>query len=138
MATFVTVDIIIETEGGIPLVRRKHAPFQGFWAIPGGIVEEDETVEQAALREALEETGLRIGSLRLLGVYSDPGRDPRGRSISIAFIGSDPEGRAKAGSDAAEVAIFKEGDLPADLAFDHAIILKDYLSLTRAGSPKEK
>ena len=138
MGTFVTVDIIIEAEGGVPLVRRKHPPFQGYWALPGGIVEEDETVEQAARREALEEAGLSIGSLRLLGVYSDPGRDPRGRSISIAFVGSQPQGRARAGSDAADVAVFPMDDLPRELAFDHQAILKDYLSLASGSTVQEK
>ncbi len=134
MGTFITVDVIIETAEGIPLIRRKNPPFRAYWALPGGIVEEDETVEEAALREALEETGLRIGSLELLGVYSDPGRDPRGRSISIAFIGTKPEGRARAGSDAADIAVFAEPDLPRELAFDHETIIKDYLSLTRERS----
>ena len=129
MATFVTVDIIIEAEGGIPLVRRKYPPFQGYWAIPGGIVEEDETVENAARREAYEETGLTVSNLSILGVYSEPGRDPRGRSISVVFVAKRADGRPRAGSDAASLAMFPEANLPSDLAFDHRAMLRDYLSL---------
>ena len=69
MKTFVTVDIIIEAGDGIPLVKRGSPPLQGIWAIPGGFIEDDETVEEAAVREAREETGLDIHSLKILGMY---------------------------------------------------------------------
>ncbi len=125
MSTFVTVDIIIETPDGIPLIRRGSPPYRGCWAIPGGFVEDDERVEQAAIREAREETGLEVKNLSLLGVYSDPDRDPRGRSISIAFVGMG-EGDPCHGSDAAEVKLFKLKDIPKDLAFDHSKMIEDY------------
>lgn len=126
---YVTVDIVIETEDGIPLIRRGSQPFQGSWAIPGGIVEDNETVEEAAIREAREETGLEINSLKLMGVYSRPGRDPRGRSITIVFIAEAADGKPKSGSDAASIFIFDPHKIPEELAFDHAEILRDYLSL---------
>ncbi len=128
MGTFVTVDVIIDVGGRIPLIKRGSPPFKGYWAIPGGIVEEDETVEEAAVREAREETGLEIERLRLLGVYSEPGRDPRGRSVTIAFAARVEGGEPVSGSDAADVALFDPTDLPGGLAFDHGKILKDYLS----------
>ncbi len=126
---YVTVDIVIETEDGIPLIRRGSQPFQGSWAIPGGIVEDNETVEEAAIREAREETGLEINSLKFMGVYSRPGRDPRGRSITIVFIAEAAGGKPKSGSDAASIFIFDPHEIPEELAFDHAEILRDYLSL---------
>jgi ADP-ribose pyrophosphatase YjhB (NUDIX family) len=132
MQTFVTVDVIIEVDGGIPLVRRGSSPFRGSWAIPGGFVEDDETVEEAAAREAKEETDLDIHSMEILGVYSKPGRDPRGRSITVAFVAKSSGAGPIAGSDAAEVSIFDPEDLPGDLAFDHGEILRDYLSLRRS------
>ena len=131
-----TVDIIIEIDGadvpaGIVLIRRKNPP--PGWAIPGGFVDYGETVEQAAVREAFEETGLRVTLKRLLGVYSDPDRDPRHHTISTVFVAAasgQPEGR----DDAAEAAVFAEGSLPSDMAFDHAEILSDYYAGLRAGS----
>jgi len=75
----------VQSKKGILLVKRGAAPFEGRCGLPGGVVEDDGTVEQAAVREALEETGLRIESLRLVGVYSKPGRGPRGRSITVVY-----------------------------------------------------
>ncbi len=123
-----TVDIIIEIKGGggekgIVLVRRKNEP--PGWAIPGGFVDYGETLEQAAAREAKEETGLEIEGLRQFHSYSDPRRDPRRHTISTVFIARGL-GSLKAGDDAAGVGIFTEGLLPDFLAFDHAAILKDY------------
>ena len=138
MKTFVTVDVIIETDGGIPLIRRGSPPFKGSWAIPGGFVEDDETVEEAAAREAREETGLEVRSLRILGVYSKPGRDPRGRSITVAFIAKASGREPVAGSDAAGVSLFDPCQLPDDLAFDHGEILGDYLSLAPLDNPEER
>ena len=123
-----TVDIIIEIKGGggekgIVLVRRKNEP--PGWAIPGGFVDYGETLEQAAAREAKEETGLEIEGLRQFRSYSDPRRDPRRHTISTVFI-AQGLGSLQAGDDAAGVGIFTEGHLPDPLAFDHAAILKDY------------
>lgn len=123
-APLLTVDVVIELEGGVVLIKRKNEPFKGKWAIPGGFVERGETVEQAALREAKEETGLKVELDELVGVYSDPERDPRGHVVSICFSAEGIEGELKAATDAAEVRIFEE--IPwNDLAFDHKEILKD-------------
>jgi ADP-ribose pyrophosphatase YjhB (NUDIX family) len=119
-----TVDIIIETMGGIILIERKNKPFG--WAIPGGFVDYGESLEQAAVREALEETGLQVELTDQFHTYSDPGRDPRHHTISTVFVAS-ADGLPIAGDDAVQAKIFTEGTLPS-LAFDHAAILADYFS----------
>src|SRR5262245_62444308 len=125
-----TVDGVIETEGGIVLVRRKYPPLG--WALPGGFVDGGETVAAAARREAKEETGLDVELTELLGVYSDPGRDPRGLfTISTTFIAR-AAGRPVGGDDAAEARVFPLDGLPPDIAFDHPTIIADYRRL-RAG-----
>jgi len=118
-----TVDIIIEVEGGIVLIERKNPPHG--WAIPGGFVDYGETVEVAAVREAKEETGLDVELTRLLGVYSDPLRDPRSHTISTVFVAT-AAGRPVADDDAADAGVFTEDILPGDIAFDHRKILEDY------------
>ncbi len=120
---FPTVDIIIEVEGGIVLIERKNPPHG--WAIPGGFVDYGETVEVAAVREAREETGLVVQLTGLLGVYSDPSRDPRSHTISTVFVAS-AAGRPVADDDAADAGVFTEDTLPEDIAFDHREILADY------------
>jgi 8-oxo-dGTP diphosphatase len=125
-----TADVIIEVGDRIVLVRRKHPP--AGWAIPGGFVEAGETVETAAVREALEETGLPVTLTALLGVYSDPARDPRHHTISTVYVGR-AEGSPCGGDDAAEARLFAEGDLPSPIAFDHAAILADYFVYKRTG-----
>ncbi|MFH7326880.1 NUDIX domain-containing protein [Desulfurivibrio sp. C05AmB] len=117
-----TVDIIIELAGGIVLIQRKNPP--PGWALPGGFVDYGESLEEAAVREAREETGLEIRLLRQFHTYSDPGRDPRLHTISTVFVAS-AQGEPKAGDDAARAAVFTRADLP-PLAFDHAAILADY------------
>lgn len=118
------VDVIIEyPDGGIVLIRRGKEPFLGSWALPGGIVEVGETIEQCAVREAKEETGIGVTLRKLVGVFSEPGRDPRGHFVSIAFLADPVEGSPQASSDAADVIITKDfRDLP--LAFDHSKILQ--------------
>ncbi len=120
-----TVDIVIVQPGkGVVLVERRFAPLG--WALPGGFVDYGESVEQAALREALEETGLRVRLQELLGVYSDPARDARLHSISTVFIAlADRVEEIRGGDDAAAAAFFPLTALPA-LAFDHASILDDF------------
>ncbi len=119
-----TVDGIILKETLVLLVQRKYEPFQGQWALPGGFVEYGEKTEDAVLREVFEETGLRVKIRSLLGVYSDPHRDPRGHTVTVAYL-LDPSGGAlHAGDDAGSVKFFKLDELPA-LAFDHAQIVKD-------------
>jgi 8-oxo-dGTP diphosphatase len=125
-----TVDAVVTDENGkIILIRRKNTPFQGSWALPGGFVEYGETVEKAILREVKEETGILIEISELVGVYSDPGRDPRGHTISVCFFTYKKDGELKADTDAQEVSSFTVDDaLKMDLAFDHHEILKDALN----------
>ena len=118
-------DALILFGEGIVLIRRENPPYQGFYALPGGFVEVGETVEEAARREAKEETGLDITLLKLVGVYSKPDRDPRGHVVSITYLA---EGRGKlvAGSDARSAEVFGPDNLP-PLAVDHAAIIRDGL-----------
>lgn len=125
-----TADVVIEVGDRVVLVRRKYPP--PGWAIPGGFVEVGETVESTAVREALEETGLRVTLTALLGVYSDPARDPRHHTISTVYVGR-AEGAPEGDDDAAEARLFGEGDLPSPLAFDHAKILADYFRYKKTG-----
>jgi 8-oxo-dGTP diphosphatase len=125
-----TVDIIIETNGGIVLIERRNAPLG--WALPGGFVDYGESLEDAAAREAKEETSLVIRNLRLVGCYSDPGRDPRQHAISTVFA-AEGTGIPLAADDAANLAVFSLDSLPAILCFDHERILADYLSLKNKG-----
>lgn len=120
----VAVDLIIELpDGGIVLIARRNPP--SGWALPGGFVEYGETLEAAAAREAREETGLEVRDLRQFHTYSDPGRDPRGHTISTVFVGRS-RGAPRAGDDAARVGVFRRDTLPPALAFDHTRILGDY------------
>ena len=125
-----TVDVIIEVGDRIVLIRRKHPP--PGWAIPGGFIDPGERAQDAAVREALEETGLRVTLTGLLGVYSDPARDSRRHTISTVYIGK-AEGTPSGADDAVEARLFPEHDLPTPLAFDHAQILADYFRFKRTG-----
>jgi 8-oxo-dGTP diphosphatase len=126
----VAADAIIEIGDRIVLIERKNIPYG--WAIPGGFVDFGETVEQAAIREAREETSLDIELRALLGVYSQPDRDPRGHTISVVYIGS-ASGTPVAQDDAKGVGLFLPDQPPARLAFDHAAILADYICLLKEG-----
>jgi 8-oxo-dGTP diphosphatase len=127
----VTADCVVFDSGGrLLLIRRRHPPFAGQFALPGGFVDPGETTEAAARRELVEETGLTARDLRLVGVYSKPGRDPRGWTISIAYLVAAEEGVPQAGDDAAEVE-FRNDWRELTLAFDHNEIVRD---ATRLGS----
>lgn len=133
-----TVDIIIELEDGIVLIERQNAPYG--WALPGGFVDEGETVEQAAMREAKEETGLEVSLTSCLGVYSDPRRDPRKHTLSVVYI-ANAVGKLQAGDDAGKVMVLPWDAPPPPLAFDHAQILADYRRFQQEGlrpSPVEQ
>lgn len=121
---FCCVDIIIETKQGIVLIERTNPPYG--WAIPGGFVDYGESLEQAAQREAEEETSLLVQNLRQFHTYSNPKRDPRFHTISTVFTAT-AEGQPHAGSDAANVRTFAKSELPEKMAFDHSQILEDYL-----------
>ncbi len=121
---YLTVDIIIEVEDGIILIERKNDPTG--WALPGGFVDYGETVENAAKREALEETNLEIVNLFLFGVYSEPTRDPRFHTASIVYVATARGDKLIAGDDAKNAKIFKESELPENIVFDHKKIIKDY------------
>jgi len=126
-APALAVDIVIEVGSRIVLIRRKKEPFAGSWALPGGFVECGERVEDAARREAKEETNLDVEVKELLGIYSAPERDPRGHVVSVCFIARG-EGELRGKDDAAEARLFSpEEALNLSLAFDHADILKDYM-----------
>jgi 8-oxo-dGTP diphosphatase len=127
----VTVDAAVfsRVEGRwcVLLIQRGNPPFEGRWALPGGFVDMEETLEAAAVRELREETGMEGVELRQLASYGDPGRDPRGRTISVVFAGVADEkraGRVKGGDDAAHAAWHPIEGLP-ELAFDHDRIVAD-------------
>jgi len=120
-----TVDIIIRYMGGIVLIKRKNPPLG--WALPGGFVDYGETLEAAAVREAKEETGLRVKLLRQFHTYSAPERDPRQHTISTVFL-AEASGKAAAGDDAAELGTFLKDHLPDKIVFDHKQILEDYFT----------
>lgn len=117
------VDIVIIERDEIYLIKRKNPPFKDCWALPGGFVEYGERVEEAALREAKEETGMNVRIKKLIGVFSDPDRDPRGHTVSVAFL-AEPGGEPQSGSDAKDIKRFKISQLP-KLAFDHDKIIKE-------------
>jgi 8-oxo-dGTP diphosphatase len=123
----VTVDLVIvsrDEEPCVLLVRRKHNPFAGIWALPGGFIEMDESLEAAGRRELFEETGIQVQHLEQLHTFGDPGRDPRGRTISVAYLAVVDAAKLRplAQDDAAEVGWHSLRQPPA-LAFDHAEIL---------------
>ena len=123
----IMVDVVVPSEEGrILLIRRGSDPYEGYWALPGGFVEVGETLEEAAVREAEEETGLKVEVVRLVGVYSDPDRDPRGHNVSVTYLARVREGEPSAASDAAEVSFLDPSTV--DLAFDHEKIITDALA----------
>jgi len=137
----VTVDIVVVTKERRPrvlLIQRKQPPFQGTWALPGGFIDMDETLEASARRELEEETGIQVGKLAQIAVFGDPGRDPRGRVVSVAYVAlvrADDQVLA-ATTDADAAAWFPVDTLP-DLAFDHATIVTDALEHLRRALDRE-
>ena len=130
-----TVDILIEMldRPGSPivLIERKYSPLG--WALPGGFVDVGETLEHAAIREAKEETSLDVSLLALLGCYSNPSRDSRNHTVSAVYIAS-ATGEPRAEDDAAAFALFTPSEFPAEMAFDHGLILADYLRFRESGA----
>lgn len=120
---FVTVDIVLLKSNSILLIKRLKEPYKDCWALPGGFVEENEDLEEAAKRELLEETSIEINSLEQIGAFGKPFRDPRHHTVSIAFYGeTDEHTMAIAADDAKEAYWFPLNELP-DLAFDHQEII---------------
>lgn len=126
----VTTDSVVigfnQAELFVVLIRRKNPPFEGMWALPGGFVEENEDLEEAALRELKEETRLELDRMVQVGAFGKPGRDPRGRVISIAYLALRPleELKVDAGDDAKEAGLFSLNRLP-PLAFDHQAVIAE-------------
>ncbi|MBI2359833.1 MAG: NUDIX hydrolase [Deltaproteobacteria bacterium] len=128
---FLTVDILIEVEDqGIVLIERKNPPHG--WALPGGFVDYGESLEQAAIREAKEETSLDVTLSEQFYTYSDPRRDPRHHTVSTVFIAT-ARGNPRGADDARRALVFTEVNLPAPIVFDHARILKDYFLYKKTG-----
>lgn len=126
-----TVDIIIRYGKGIVLIERKNPPYG--WALPGGFVEIGESLENAAIREAQEETSLDVKIVEQFHAYSDPGRDPRFHTVTIVFI-ADGKGILKGRDDARRAEIFLQEALPSQIAFDHGLILADYFKYMHSGN----
>ncbi len=124
---FVTVDMIIELPEGMVVIERRNPPYG--WALPGGFVDMGESLEDAARREAMEETNLKLEDLRQMHTYSDPKRDPRFHTVSTVFIARGV-GVPRSGDDAKNLKIVPYADLlKIDYAFDHKQVVRDYLSL---------
>ena len=113
------------------MIKRGNYPFEGLWALPGGFLEMDEDLPECARRELKEETGLSVDTLTQFRTYGKPGRDPRGRTITVIYYGFAENENVSGGDDAAEAAWFPLQDLP-QLAFDHREIIDDF---TRAVYP---
>ncbi|UCD49624.1 MAG: NUDIX hydrolase [Phycisphaerales bacterium] len=126
----VTVDAavfaFIDGKAHLLLINRKHEPYQGQWAIPGGFIEMDEELEDAVARELEEETGLRNVALEQMRTFGTVGRDPRGRQITVVYMGIAPDGQTeiRGGDDAAEARWFDIDRLPENLAFDHDAVIR--------------
>lgn len=123
MAADIIIELVDRPSRPIVLIERRNPPHG--WALPGGFVDVGEPVSRAAVREALEETGLRVTLVQLLGCYSDPARDPRGHTASIVYVAR-AEGVPAAADDARRAGVFTLDQIPDPLVFDHATILRDY------------
>ncbi|MEP0826752.1 MAG: NUDIX hydrolase [Nitrososphaera sp.] len=129
-----TVDIILQRQSKVLMIRRKKDPFMGQLALPGGFVNEGETAEAAVKREAMEETSLEVEPIEILGVYSDPKRDPRKHILTVVFVGIILGGSDKAGDDAESVEWVDLADIEKQqIAFDHLTILRDYKKWKASG-----
>jgi len=130
LAADAIIELIDRPGRPIVLIERAHPPLG--WAVPGGFVDVGETLEQAAVREAKEETGLDVRLTALLGIYSDPRRDPRGHTVTAVYV-SEASGTPKAADDAKTCRICMPDNLPVPLVFDHALVLDDYRQYRMTG-----
>ncbi len=128
-----TADVFIfDDELNFILIKRKNNPYKGHWALPGGFVDYNETVEDAAVREAMEETSIDIELIDLVGVYSKPERDPRGHTVTVVYTARGDMDKMNASDDAKEIGIFSVEELDEiELAFDHSKIIKDCLRIVK-------
>jgi len=122
--TTVCIDALITQGTQVLMIKRKHSPFKDMWALPGGKLEENETLEECLVREVKEETGLGVTSFKMLDVYSKPGRDPRGHYVSVLYKVTEYSGEIQAGDDAAS-ARFMFISSKTELAFDHKQMLEE-------------
>jgi O-acetyl-ADP-ribose deacetylase (regulator of RNase III)/ADP-ribose pyrophosphatase YjhB (NUDIX family) len=130
---FTTVDAIIEINGGIVIIKRSNPPFG--WALPGGFVDYAESLEEAVIREAKEETGLELTAIKQFHTYSDPNRDPRFHTIGTVFI-AEAKGKPKAGDDAAGLKVVNLSEIEnLEFAFDHKKIIQDYMKYKKGQNP---
>lgn len=120
--------VVLDRARRVLLIERGNPPFKGMGALPGGFVDVGESVEDACRREVLEETGLKVGPLKLVGVYSDPNRDPRGHTCSVAFVAHAKGQKPKAGDDAA-AAFWVDDWKTRGVAFDHRVIIGDAMRM---------
>ena len=128
-----TADVFIfDDELNFILIKRKNNPYKGHWALPGGFVDYNESVENAAIREAMEETSIDIELIDLVGVYSKPGRDPRGHTVTVVYTAKGDMDKMDASDDAAEIEIFSPQHIDEiELAFDHSKIIEDCLRIVK-------
>ena len=128
------IDVIINRNDEIILIKRRKEPNKGKFSIPGGFVEWGETVEDAAIREAQEETGLKVKLAEILGVYSDPDRDVRGHVMTVAFVANPIGGILKGGDDAEDAKWFNLSDVPFEnMPGDHPKIIHDFIKWKKSG-----
>ncbi|CRI66681.1 MutT/nudix family protein [Thiocapsa sp. KS1] len=132
LAADAIIELVDRPDRPVVLIERLNPPYG--WAIPGGFVDVGERMEAAAIREAAEETGLAVTLRALLGIYSDPARDPRGHTVTAVYV-AEARGEPRAMDDASALQVFSPDALPPVLAFDHALVLADYRRWRAEGVP---